>query len=128
MSKKYRYIGLKFNYKIGDAVLMDKYLTIDDFLSTSFPKNNNPMSPKYDTKIFNLKWNNNDVSIAEKINTVNDLIEALKREDIYISNTDIRFGKFKPKEDLVRKEIYSIEEVRDRVKDVLFEQDKKCKN
>lgn len=124
-SKKNRYSGLKFNYKIGETVLMDKYLTIDDFLFTSFPKNNNPMSPKYDTKIFNLKWNNNDVFIAEKVNTVNDLIEILKREDIFVSNADIRFGRFKPKEYLIRKEIYSIEEVRDKVKDVLFEKDKK---
>lgn len=30
-SKKNRYSGLKFNYKIGETVLMDKYLTIDDF-------------------------------------------------------------------------------------------------
>lgn len=125
MSKKYRYVGLKFNYKIGDTVLMDKYLTIDDFLSTSFPKNNNPMSPKYDTKIFNLKWNNNDVSIAKKVNTVNDLIEILKGENIYVSNTDIRFSKFKPKEDLIRKETYSVEEVRGKVEKVLFEKDKR---
>lgn len=124
-SKKNRYSGLKFNYKIGETVLMDKYLTIDDFLSTSFPKNNNSMSPKYDTKIFNLKWNNNDVFIAEKVNTVNDLIEILKREDIFVSNADIRFGRFEPKEDLIRKETYSVEEVRDKVKDVLFEKDKR---
>jgi 5-methylcytosine-specific restriction endonuclease McrA len=30
---KNRYKGLKFNYKIGDHVLMDKYLTIEGFLN-----------------------------------------------------------------------------------------------
>lgn len=124
-SKKNRYAGLKFNYKIGETVLMDKYLTIDDFLSTSFPKNNNPMSPKYDTKIFNLKWNNHSVYIRKMVNTLGDLIEILHRKDIFVTNTDISPYKFEPKQDLIRKEIYSIEEVYDKVKDVLFYKDKR---
>ena len=53
------------------------------------------------------------------------MIEILKREDIFVSNADIRFGRFKPKEYLIRKETYSIDEVRDKVKDILFEEDKR---
>ena len=40
-----------------NKVFMDKYLTIEDFLETQFPKNNNPVSPTYDTEIFNIHWN-----------------------------------------------------------------------
>lgn len=56
MSKGKRYKGLKFNYRVEgqNKVFMDKYLTIEDFLETQFPKNNNPVSPTYDTEIFNI--------------------------------------------------------------------------
>lgn len=42
MSKGKRYKGLKFNYRVEgqNKVFMDKYLTIEDFLETQFPKNN----------------------------------------------------------------------------------------
>ena len=54
-SNKSRYKGLRFNYKIDEKVLMDKYQTIDDFLSTEFPKNDNPLSPTLNTEITGIK-------------------------------------------------------------------------
>lgn len=125
MSKKQRYKGLTFHYFIDGKKLLDKYKTIEDFIDTRFPKGNNPLSPKLDTEISNIRWNGRVTSISNKTNTVRDLIETLNREDIFVSNADIRFSKFKSKEYLIRKETYSIEEVRDKVKDILFEKDKR---
>ena len=45
MSKKQQFKGLKFNYSINGKGLESKYKTIEDFLGTEFPKNNNPLSP-----------------------------------------------------------------------------------
>ena len=119
MSKGKRYKGLKFNYRVKgqDKVFMDKYLTIEDFLETQFPKNNNPVSPTYDTEIFNINWNSHEVSINRDVKTLSDLIEILSGE-YYLSSTDIRLTE----STLERKSIHSIEEVRETVNDVLFEQ------
>ena len=104
-SNKSRYKGLRFNYKIDGKVLMDKYQTIDDFLSTEFPKNNNPLSPIDETILFNIKWNNPILSCSgeHKLSEIKNILK-----------------NFDPNQ-LERKEIYSIEEVEEKVKDVLFE-------
>lgn len=122
MSKGKRYKGLKFNYRIKgqNKVFMDKYLTIEDFLDTRFPKNNNSASPTYDTEIFNINWNSHEVSINDNVNTLSDLLKILSGE-CYISNTDIRLTETT----LERKSIHSIEDVRETIKDVLFEKLKK---
>lgn len=122
MSKGRRYKGLKFNYRIKgqDKVFMDKYLTIEDFLETQFPKNNNPISPTHDTEIFNINWNAHEVSINNNVKTLADLKDILSG-DCYITNTDIRLTR----STLERKSIYSIEEIRELTKDVLFEKDKR---
>lgn len=107
MSKKSnKYKGLKFSYKIDGKVLMDKYQTIDDFLSTEFPKNNNPLSPIDETILFNIKWNNNPILSCSGEHKLSEIKNILKN--------------FDPNQ-LERKEIYSIEEVEEKVKDVLFE-------
>jgi hypothetical protein len=97
---------LRFNYKIDGKVLMDKYQTIDDFLSTEFPKNNNPLSPIDETILFNIKWNNNPILSCSGEHKLSEIKNILKN--------------FDPNQ-LERKEIYSIEEVEEKVKDVLFE-------
>ena len=129
MSKKQQFKGLKFNYSINGKGLKSKYKTIEDFLDTEFPKNNNPLSPTLNTEITGIKWNGNTISISNKIHTVRDLIDLLNKENVenvFISNKDIRLHEFKPKHDnLIRKSTYSIEEVHDKVKDVLFEKDKR---
>ena len=129
MSKKQQFNGLKFNYSINGKGLKSKYKTIEDFLDTEFPKNSNPLSPTLDTEITGIKWNGNTISISNKIHTVRDLVDLLSKENaenVFISNKDIRLHEFKPTHDnLIRKSIYSIDEVYDKVKDVLFKKDKR---
>lgn len=132
MSKKNFFKGLKFHYRFNDKELLDKYETIEDFLNTSFPKNNNPLSPNLDTEIFKIVWNRHLLSdyIPNQIKTVKDLLIILSNEDICNALLTKQFCKSKLKqkpkhEDLIRKEVYSIDEVRDKVKDVLFERDKR---
>jgi methionyl-tRNA formyltransferase len=105
------------------------FKTIEDFLQTEFPKSNNPLSPTLDTEITEIKWNGSTISIPNKIRTVRDLTDLLSKENvenIFISNRDVRLHKIKPKhDDLIRKSTYSIEYVHSKVKDVLFEKDKR---
>ncbi|MBQ2883822.1 MAG: HNH endonuclease [Alphaproteobacteria bacterium] len=120
MGKRKKFVGLRFNYKYEGKAFMDKYETIEDFLNAEFPKNNNPMSPNYDTEIFNLTWNGRKTSISDKVKTVADLKDILAGE-CYITNVDIRLTE----SSLERKSTHSIEEVREVVKDVLFYKDKR---
>lgn len=127
MSKSRGFKGLKFKYRADgvNRILMDKYLTIDEFLNTEFPKNNNSLSPRVETEIFDITWNNKRATINKDVKTVSDLRKILSGE-CYVSNSDIRLGKFDfnfPK--LERKSIHSIEEIRELIEDVLFEEDKK---
>lgn len=80
-SNKLRYKGLKFSYKIGGKVLMDKYQTIDEFLSTEFPKNNNPLSPIGETILFNIKWNNNPILSCSGEHKLSEIKNILKNFD-----------------------------------------------
>lgn len=121
--------GLKICYKVEDKILSQHFKTIEDFLQTEFPKSNNPLSPTLDTEITEIKWNGSTISIPNKIRTVRDLTDLLSKENvenIFISNRDVRLHKIKPKhDDLIRKSTYSIEYVHSKVKDVLFEKDKR---
>ena len=82
MSKKSnKYKGLKFSYRIGGKVLMDKYQTINDFLSTEFPKNNNPLSPIDKTILFNIKWNNNPILSCSGEHKLSEIKNILKNFD-----------------------------------------------
>lgn len=98
----------KIQYKVDDKILSLRFETIRDFLETDFPKNNNPMSPTNDTELLSVTWHKQ--SLFEKSFKLGEVKTLLK--------------DFNPTK-LLRKEIYSIEEVRDKVKDVLFEKDKK---
>lgn len=108
-SNKPRYRGLRFNYKIDGKVLMDKYQSVEDFLSTEFPKNDNPMSPIDETILFNINWNNNPILSCSGEHKLSEIKKLLKNFD---------------PDQLERKEIYSIEEVKEKVKDVLFEKER----
>lgn len=122
---KKAFLGLRFNYKIGNRILMDKFLTIEDFLKTHFPKNNNPLSPNNDTEIFNIRWNMKPIDFeGQTVNTVNYLKKYLN------SNQDIKLiQEIKPIEiiqtKLERKSIHSIDQVKELTKNVLFERIKK---
>lgn len=114
--------GLRFKYSVDgvNKVLIDRYQTIESFLDTEFPKNNNPMSPTVNTEIHDITWNARKVSINKNVKTLSDLIRILSGE-CYISNKDIRLTQSA----LERKSIHSIEDVRETVKNVLFEKLKK---
>ena len=98
----------KIQYKVDDKILSLRFETIQDFLETVFPKNNNPLSPTNDTELLSATWHKQP--LFEKSYKLGEVKTLLK--------------DFNPTK-LFRKETYSIEEVRDKVKDVLFEKDKR---
>ena len=100
--------NFKIQYKVDDKILSLRFETIQDFLETDFPKNNNPLSPTNDTELLSVTWHKQ--SLFEKSYKLSEVKTLLK--------------DFNPTK-LLRKETYSIEEVRDKVKDVLFEKDKR---
>lgn len=114
--------GLKFKYSVEgvNKILTDRYQTIESFLDTEFPKNNNPMSPTINTQIYDITWNSHFVTINDRVKTVSDLKGVLSGE-YYCTNSDIRLTKT----DIIRKSTHSIEDVRETIKDVLFEKLKK---
>lgn len=114
--------GLRFKYSVKgiNKILIDRYQTIESFLDTEFPKNSNPMSPTNNTQIHDITWNSHLVTINENVKTVSDLKKILSGE-FYCTNSDIRLTKT----DIIRKSIHSVDEVRETVKDVLFEKLKK---
>lgn len=86
MARGDKNFGLKFHYKINDELLLDRYSTVEDFLSTSFPKNNNPLSPNYNTEIFDLKWHGKRIFTNKNIHTVKDLIDLLNSGNVIIAD------------------------------------------
>lgn len=99
--------NFKIQYKFEDKILSLKFKTVQDFLHTNFRKNKNPMSPKNDTELISVTLNNK--SLFKKCYKLHEVKVLLK--DFNQSG-------------LIRKEIYSIEEVKDKVKNVLFEKDR----
>ena len=114
--------GLRFKYSVEgvNRILTDRYQTIESFLDTEFPKNNNPMSPTNNTQIYDITWNSHLVTINKNVKTISDLKKILSGE-FYCTNSDVSL----PKTDIIRKSIHSVDEVRETVKDVLFEKLKK---
>ena len=76
-------------------------------MNTNFPKGNNRMSPRNDTIIISVTWDN----------------QKLYEKDISLYEVKLLLKGFDTT-GLIRKEIYSVEEVRDKVKNVLFEDNK----
>lgn len=100
--------NFKIQYKVDDKILSLRFETIQDFLKTVFPKNNNPLSPTNGTDLLSVTWHKQQ--LFEKSYKLGEVKTLLK--------------DFNPTK-LLRKETYSIEEVRNKVKDVLFEKDKR---
>ncbi len=100
--------NFKIQYKVDDKILSLRFETIQDFLETVFPKNNNPLSPTNDTELLSVTWYKQ--LLFEKSYKLGEVKTLLK--------------DFNPTK-LLRKETYSIEKVHDKVKDVLFEKDKR---
>jgi len=121
-----RFRGLRFNYRVQKRTeaLMDKFPTIIDFLETDFPKNNNSLSPTYDTEIFNVTWNWYVADINKNVKTISDLKKILLGECLITSNNITVGNPHKSKkthQKYERKSIHSIDEIRELTKDVLFE-------
>lgn len=93
-------------YKFKDKILSLKFKTVQDFLHTNFRKTKNPVSPKNDTELISVTLNNR--SLFKKCYKLYEVKVLLK--------------DFNPN-GLIRKETYSIDEVREKVKDILFEKD-----
>lgn len=55
--------GLRFKYSVEDV----NKITIESFLDTEFPKNNNPMFPTINTQIYDITWNSHLVTINENV-------------------------------------------------------------
>lgn len=81
-----RYMGLRFNYRINSnnqTPYMDKYMDLDEFIATSFPKKANPRSPRENTKIFNVYWDSEPINVPEDITVsgLKELIRSVKISD-----------------------------------------------
>ena len=98
----------KIQYKVNDKVLSLRFETIQNFLDIDFPRNNNPMSPTNDTQLLSVTWYKQE--LFEECYKLGEVKKLLK--------------DFNPTK-LIRKSTYSIEEVRDKTKDVLFRKSKK---
>ena len=93
-------------YKFKDEILSLKFKTVQAFLHTNFRKTKNPVSPKNDTELISVTLNNKP--LFKKCYKLHEVKQLLK--------------DFNPN-GLIRKEIYSIDVVREKVKDTLFEKD-----
>lgn len=130
MPKKY-FKGLCFKYTIGNKQLCGKFKTIEDFLETSFPKNNNPLSPTNETEIYNIVWNHRLITANKYVKTVSQLKQffldgnAIEFDLSIEDNYKKKFAKRISTKKLSRKSTHDIDTVHSIVKDVLFEPDKR---
>ena len=112
--------------------MRDQYKSIDKLIEAEFPKKDNPLSPRLKTKIYNIRWNGNYSSLNKEVKTVQDLIKVLSASDkYYFYHNDIHISKENTVKiapihnGLCRKgKKYSVEEIREATKDVLFNKQK----
>lgn len=109
--------GLKFTYIINGKEYKYHCNTIDDFISTSFPINNNPLSPMLDTTIKNIKWKNNHFCTND-INTVSKLLKLLLDNPNVIYENLRQNKKIQPR--YIQKEKYKIDEIKEKTQEMLF--------
>lgn len=100
---------LKIKYKVGEKILSLRFSTIEEFLGKDFSKTKNPMAPTLDTELSGVSWYNKPIDICTN--------HKLSEVKAILANFNLN--------GLIRKKIYSIEEVREKVKDVLFETDRR---
>lgn len=98
--------NFKIQYKFKDKILSLKFKTVQDFLHTNFRKTKNPVSPKNDTELISVTLNN----------------RPLFKKCYKLHEVKVLLKDFNPN-GLIRKETYSIDEVGEKVKDILFEKD-----
>jgi 5-methylcytosine-specific restriction endonuclease McrA len=119
--------GLKFSYKIDGKTFAAKFDTVEDFLETSFPKNNNPLAPENNTEIFCIKWRCKRITANRYAKTVSQL------KDFFNAGNVIEYEYVAPKckkistMKLLRKSTHNINDVYNAVKDVLFSEEREKK-
>lgn len=129
MAKKY-FKGLCFKYTIGNKQLAGKFNTIEDFLETSFPKNNNSLSPTNDTEISHIVWNHKMITANKYVKTVSQLKQffldgnVVEFDESIYDDYNKKYAKKLSTAKLVRKSTHNIDDVYNAVKDVLFEKDR----
>jgi hypothetical protein len=130
MSKKY-FKGLCFKYTIENKQLCGKFKTIEDFLETDFPKNNNPLSPTNETEIYNIVWNHRLITANKYVKTVSQLkqffldVNVVEVDETIEDVYEKKHVKKLSTTNVTRKSTHEIEVVYSIVKDVLFESDKR---
>ena len=129
MSKKF-FKGLCFKYTIGNKQLCGKFKTIEDFLETNFPKNNNYLSPTNETEISHIVWDHKMITANRYVKTISQLKDFFKAGNSIEYDLSVidgykkKLNKRVSTKNLSRKSIYEINDVYNAVKDVLFEQKK----
>lgn len=101
--------GLKIQYKIDEKILSLRFNTIEEFFEKDFSQSDNPMAATNNTRLFDVRWNKQriDNCVGYKISKVKELLENFNHNG------------------LIRKEVYPIDFVYEKIKDVLFEKDKR---
>lgn len=119
-----KYKGLKINYQIEGSkiIYMDKYKTIEDFINTSFPKSSNPLSPKNNTVICNVLWDMKHLKVKDNVTVgeLQNILESISINELTITRPSPAKRKQIKTRSLERKATYSVEDVYDLVKDVMF--------
>ncbi len=130
MAKKF-FKGLCFKYTIGNKQLAGKFKTIEDFLETSFPKNNNPLSPTNNTEISHIVWNHKIITANKYVRTVSQLKQffldgnVVEYDESIIDDYEKKSEKKLSTTHAIRKSTHEINDVYEAVKGVLFEEDRR---
>lgn len=107
---------LTIYYQVGEKRLKQSFRTVQELLDldTDSHKHNNPMAPTNDTKITCVAWKG--CALFDETYSLGEVKRLLKGFDL----TKAKHKPRKPTHKYIRKGIYSIDEVRDKVENVMF--------
>lgn len=107
---------LTIYYQVGEKRLKQSFRTVQEFLDldTDSHKHNNPMAPTNDTKITCVAWKG--CALFDETYSLGEVKRLLKDFDL----TKAKRKPRKPVHKYIRKDIYSIDEVKNKVKNVMF--------
>lgn len=102
---------LTIYYQVGEKRLKQSFRTVQELLDldTDSHKHNNPMAPTNDTKITCVAWKG--CALFDETYSLGEVKRLLKGFDL----TKAKQKPHKPTHKYIRKGIYSIDEVRDKV-------------
>lgn len=107
---------LTIYYQVGGKRLKQSFRTVQELLDldTGSRKHNNPLAPTNDTEITCIAWKGR--ALFDETYSLGEVKRLLKGFDL----TKAKRKPRKPTHKYIRKDIYSIDEVRDKVKNVMF--------